>query len=57
MIMETQEILIIDDDRDLTRSLRAILEEHQYRVDTANDAVTGMVKFETANRICLSLML
>jgi CheY-like chemotaxis protein len=45
MIMETQDILIIDDDRDLTRSLRAILEEHQYRVDTANDAVSGMVKF------------
>ena len=44
--METIEILIIDDDRDLTRSLRALLEDQQYQVDTANDAVSGMAKFQ-----------
>jgi len=43
--METKDILIIDDDRDLTRSLQALLEDHQYHVDTANDAVSGMEKF------------
>lgn len=45
MNMETRKILIIDDDRDLTRSLQALLEEHSYSVDTANDAATGMQKF------------
>lgn len=45
--METRDILIIDDDRDLTRSLQALLEDQQYHVDIANDAKTGMEKFET----------
>lgn len=44
--METRDILIIDDDRDLTRSLQAILEEQHYNVDIANDAKTGMAKFK-----------
>ena len=43
--METRDILIIDDDRDLTRSLKALLEDHHYHVDTANDAASGMGKF------------
>jgi len=45
MIMETIDILIIDDDRDLTRSLQALLEEQHYNVDIAYDAKTGMAKF------------
>lgn len=45
--METRKILIIDDDRDLTRSLQALLENRQYQVDTANDTATGMQKFST----------
>jgi CheY-like chemotaxis protein len=42
--METRDILIIDDDKVFTKSLQAILEEHQYNVDTANDAKTGLEK-------------
>ena len=45
--MEPRDILIIDDDKDLTRSLQAILEEHQYNVDFANDVETGMEKLNT----------
>lgn len=43
--METRDILIIDDDKDLTKSMHAILEEQNYQVDTANDTETGMAKF------------
>ncbi|MCK4854768.1 MAG: response regulator [Bacteroidales bacterium] len=43
--METRDILIIDDDKDLTRSMQAILKEHDYNVDVANDTETGMAKF------------
>ena len=43
--METRNILIIDDDQMLTKSLQAILKEHQYNVDVANDTKTGMEKF------------
>ena len=39
--MEKKDILIIDDDKVLTKSMQAILEEHQYNVDVANDAETG----------------
>jgi CheY-like chemotaxis protein len=42
MFMETREILIIDDDRDMTRSLQAILQDHNYKVTTANDSANGM---------------
>jgi DNA-binding response OmpR family regulator len=44
--METKEILIIDDDQVLTRSIQAILTEHKYRVEVANDAQTGMEKLK-----------
>ncbi len=44
--METRRILIIDDDRDLTASLQAILKENEYDVETANDAETGLEKFK-----------
>jgi DNA-binding response OmpR family regulator len=45
--MDKKDILIIDDDKVLTKSLQAILEEHQYNVDVANDAETGMDKFNS----------
>jgi len=45
--MKTNNILIIDDDRDLTKSLKAILEEHNYQVNTANDAETGLEMFQS----------
>lgn len=45
--METKNILIIDDDKTLTRSLQAILEDHNYSVDVANDPVAGMEKFNS----------
>ena len=44
--METRSILIIDDDRDLTTSLQAILKEHGYNVHIANDAETGLGQFK-----------
>lgn len=44
--METRDILIIDDDKVFTKSLQAILEEHHYNVDTANDAETGLEKLK-----------
>jgi DNA-binding response OmpR family regulator len=47
MNMEAKDILIIDDDKVLTKSLQAILEEHQYNVDVANDTETGMEKFNS----------
>jgi len=40
--MQTKKILIIDDDKDLTKSLKAILEEKLYLVETANEVITGM---------------
>ena len=40
--MDKREIIIIDDDRDLTLSLQAILRDHNYHVRTANDSATGM---------------
>ena len=46
--METKNILIIDDDVVLTRSMQAILEKHQYNVDVANDAEAGMEKFNSS---------
>ena len=45
--METKKILIIDDDKVLTKSIQAILEEYQYFVDVANDTETGMEKFNS----------
>ena len=46
--MSNKEILIIDDDKDLTRSLQVTLESRNYKVDTANDAESGLEKFKTA---------
>ena len=45
--MNTKYILIIDDDKDLTRSLQVTLEGYNYNVDTANDAETGLEKFKS----------
>ena len=45
--METKDILIIDDDQLLTKSLQAILTEHRYNVNVANDSETGMEKFNS----------
>ena len=57
--METRDILIIDDDKDLTKSMQAILSEHQYNVDVANDTETGMEKFKThrPNLLILDVMM
>ena len=45
--METKDILIIDDDKVLTKSMQAILQEHQYNVNVANDTEAGMEKFNS----------
>jgi DNA-binding response OmpR family regulator len=45
--METSDILIIDDDKDLTKSMQTILQEQNYQVDTANDTESGMEKLYT----------
>ena len=47
MNMKDKDILIIDDDKVLTKSLQAILKERQYNVDVANDAETRMEKFNS----------
>ena len=44
--MEAKKILIIDDDKDLTASLLAILTDEGYKVDIANEAETGLEKFK-----------
>ncbi len=45
--MEGTKILIVDDDTDITDSLRAILEDQQFSVATAADRAEGMEKFKT----------
>ena len=45
--MESKDILIIDDDKILTKSMQAILQDHQYNVDVANDTESGMEKFNS----------
>ncbi len=45
--MEGIKILIVDDDKDITDSLRAILEDQQFSVATAADRTEGMEKFKT----------
>ena len=45
--MEGVNILIVDDDKDITDSLRAILEDQQFSVATAADRTEGMEKFKT----------
>ena len=44
--MKNYSILIIDDDKDLLKSLKAILEGDNYKVSTANDAKTGLGMFK-----------
>lgn len=43
--MKNYSILIIDDDKDLLKSLKAILEGDNYKVSTAHDAKTGLNMF------------
>jgi DNA-binding response OmpR family regulator len=45
--MKNKDILIIDDDQVLTRSMQAILQDQQYNVDIANDTTSGMEKFNS----------
>jgi CheY-like chemotaxis protein len=45
--MENAKILVVDDDRDITDSLQAILEGRQYTVSTAGDREEGMAKVKT----------
>jgi len=40
-------ILIVDDDTDITDSLKAILEDQRFSVATAADRAEGMEKFKT----------
>ena len=45
--MEGVKILIVDDDMDITDSLKAILEDQRFSVATASDRTEGMEKFKT----------
>ncbi len=45
--MEGVKILIVDDDKDITDSLKAILEDQRFSVATAADRAEGMEKFKT----------
>ena len=45
--MEDANILIVDDDLDLTKALQTILESQQYTVVTAVDGKEGMEKIKT----------
>ena len=45
--MEGVKILIVDDDMDITDSLKAILEDQRFSVATASDRAEGMAKFKT----------
>ena len=58
-IMQTKKILIIDDDKDLTKSLQAILEEKDYQVETANEVLTGMKRLQarTPDLLLLDVMM
>ena len=57
--MEGIKILIVDDDKDITDSLRAILEDQQFSVATAADRVEGMEKFkaESPDLVILDVMM
>lgn len=45
--MENPNILIVDDDLDLTNALKAILESEHYTVVTAADRIAGMEKISS----------
>ena len=47
VIMETAKILVVEDDRDIRDSMRAILESRQYSVITAASSSGGMEKAKT----------
>ena len=54
-----QRILVVDDDREIVRLVRAYLEKEHYQVFVANDGQTAlhMVRHERPNLIVLDLML
>ncbi len=45
--MAQRKILIIDDDPDITEAMRVVLENRDFRVDSALDSVAGMQKIKT----------
>lgn len=57
--MEGVKILIVDDDTDITDSLKVILEDQRFSVATASDRVKGMEKFkaESPDLVILDVMM
>jgi len=57
--MEGMKILIVDDDTDITASLKVILEDKGYVVTTAADRAEGMEKFrsESPDLVILDVMM
>ncbi len=57
--MEGVKILIVDDDTDITDSLKAILEDQRFSVATAADRTEGMEKFksESPDLVILDVMM
>ncbi len=57
--MANQKILIVDDDLDLTKALKVMLESENYTVSTASDRVEGIekVKAEQPDLIILDVMM
>ncbi|MHC4633918.1 MAG: response regulator [Planctomycetota bacterium] len=57
--MENAKILIVDDDLDFTKALRATLESQQYTVFTADDRTGGMekAKAEKPDLLILDVMM
>ena len=57
--MENAKILIVDDDLDLTKALRVILESEQYSVVVAADRTEGMEKIrnDKPNLVILDVMM
>ena len=57
--MENAKILIVDDDRDIRDSLKAILENSRYNVDTAPGVTKAMekIKAEKPDLIILDVMM
>ena len=57
--MENAKILIVDDDLDLTKALKVILESESYSVVTASDQKEGMekIKAERPDLVILDVMM
>ena len=57
--MENANILIVDDDLDLTKALKVTLESENYSVSTASNPIEGMekVRTERPNLIILDVMM